>query len=99
MPKKNINITSSKTLTNLDKSIPNCDIFAETSALKENSSSKSNPDISKNVPKSSDRSTPTDTAESNKLIHKVRHVTDQRSAFRCNGYVRKEMFILFITST
>ena len=33
-PKKNINITSSKTLTKLDKSIPNCDIVTETPALK-----------------------------------------------------------------
>ena len=39
--KKNINVTSSKT-TNLDKSTPNYDIFTETEALKDNSSSKLN---------------------------------------------------------
>ena len=53
--KKNINITSSKTLTNLGKSTLNCDIFTEASALKDNSSSKLNADIPNNVPKSSDK--------------------------------------------
>ena len=89
--KKNINITSSKT-TNLDKSTPNCDIFTETPALKDNSSSKLNSDISKYVPKSSDSSTLPDTPESNKSVHEVSHITHQRSAFRCNDYVRNEIF-------
>ena len=69
-PKKNINITSSKTLTNLDKSAPNCDIITETPALEDNSSSKLNPDISKNVPKYPDCSTLPDTPESHKSILK-----------------------------
>ena len=97
-PKKNINISSSKT-TNLDKSTPNCDIFTETPALKENSSSKLNFDISKNVPKSSDSSTLPDTREANNSVHEVSHVTHQRSTFRCNGYVRNEVLILFINTT
>ena len=42
----------STTTTNLDKSRPNCDTFTETPALKDNSSSKLNSNISKNVPKS-----------------------------------------------
>ena len=54
--KKNINISSSKT-TNLDKSTPNCDVFTKTPELKENSNSKLNSNISKNVLKSSDSST------------------------------------------
>ena len=33
-PKKNINKTSSQTLTNLEKSTPNCDIVTETATLK-----------------------------------------------------------------
>ena len=93
-PKKNINITSSKTLTNLDKSAPNCDIVTETPALKDNSSSKLNSDISKNVLKSPDSSTLPDTPESHKSIHEVSPVTDQKSAFRCNDYVRNEVFDL-----
>ena len=94
-PKKNINISSSKT-TDLDKSTPNCDISTETPVLKENSSSKLNSDIPKNVPKSSDSSTLPDTREADNSVHEVSHVTHQRSAFRCNGYVRKECLILFI---
>ena len=90
-PKKNINVSSSKT-TNLDKSTPNCNIFTETPTLKENSSSKLNPDISKNVPKSSDSSILLDTREANNSVHEVSHVTHQRSAFRCNDYVRNEVF-------
>ena len=43
-----------KTSTNLDKSAPNFDIFTEKPALEDNSSSKLNSDISKNVPKSSE---------------------------------------------
>ena len=70
-PKKNINITSSKTLTNLDKSALNCDIFTETPAPKDNCSSKLNSDISKNVPKSSDSSPLPDTPESHKSVHEV----------------------------
>ena len=90
-PKKNIKITSSKTLTNLDKFARNCDIVTETPALKDNSSS----DISKNVPKSPDSSTLPETPESYKSIHEVSPVTDQKSAFRCNDYVRKEVFDTF----
>ena len=93
-PKKNINISSSKT-TNLDKSTPNCDIFTETPALKENSSSKLNFDISQNIPKSSDSSTLPDTREANNSVHEVSHVTHQRSAFCCNDYVRNEVFDTF----
>ena len=94
-PKKNINIRSLKTSTNLDKSTPNCDIFSLTLVLKDNSSSKLNSNISKNVRKSSDSSTLPDTPESNKSFHEVSHVTDQRSAFHCNDYVRNEVFDTF----
>ena len=93
--RKKTNITSSKT-TNLDKSTPNCDIFTETPALKDNSSSKLNSDISKNVPKSSDSSTLPDTPESNKSVNEVSHITHQRSAFRRSDYFRNEVLILFI---
>ena len=92
-PKKNINITCSKT-TNLDKSTPNCDIFTDT-PLKDNSSSTLNSDISKYLPKSSDSSTLPDTPESNKSVHEVSHVTHRRSAFNCNDCVRNEVFDTF----
>ena len=94
-PKKNINITSSKTLSKLDKSTPNCDIFTETPALKDNSSSKLNSDISNNVTKYSDSSNLLDTPETKKSVHEVPHVTHQRSAFLCNDYVRNEVFDTF----
>ena len=94
-PKKNINITSSKTLTNLDKSAPNCDIVTETHALKDSSSSKLNSDISKNVLKSPDSSSLPDTPESHKSTHEVSPATDQKSAFHCNDYVRNEVFGIF----
>ena len=94
-PKKNINTTFAKSLTNLDKSTPNCDIFIKTPALNDNSSSKLNSNISKNVPKSSDSGTLPDTPESNKSVHEVSHVTDQRSAFPCNDYVRNTVFDTF----
>ena len=94
-PKKNINITSSKTLTKLDKSTPNCDAFTETPALKDNCSSKLNFDISNNIPKSSESSTLPGTPESYESIHEVPHVTHQRSAFLCNDYVRNEVFDTF----
>ena len=93
-PKKNINITCSKT-TNLDKSTLNCDIFTDTPALKDNSSFKLNSDISKYVPKSSDSSTLPDTPEPNKSVHEVSHVTHRKSAFNCNDYVRNEVFDTF----
>ena len=95
IPKKNINITSSKTLSKLDKSTPNCDNFTETPALKDNYNSKLNCNISNNVPKSSDSSTLPDTPEPNKSVHEVPHATHQRSAFVCNDYVRKEVFDIF----
>ena len=75
-PKKNINITSSKTLTNLDKSAPNFDVFTETIALKDNFISKLNSNISKNVPKYSESSTLPDTPESHKSVHELSPVTD-----------------------
>ena len=86
--RRRTNIKSSKTLTDLDKSTPNCDIFTKTPALKYNSGSKSNSDISKNVPKSSDSSTLSDTPEPNRSVHEVSPVTDQRSAFHWNNYVK-----------
>ena len=81
--------------TNLDKSTPSRDIFTKTPTLKENSSSKLNSDFSKNVPKSSDSSTLSDTWEDNNSVYEVSHVTHQRSAFRCNDYVRNEVFDTF----
>ena len=94
-PKKYLNITSLKTLTNLDKFTPNYDIVTETPALKDNSGSKLNFNISKNVTKSSDSSSLPDIRESNKSVHEVSPVTYQRSAFSCSDYVRKEMFDTF----
>ena len=94
-PKKNINITSSKTLTKLDKSTPNCDAFTETPALKDNCSSKLNFDISNNIPKSSESSILPGTPESYESIHEVPHVTHQRSVFLCNAYVRNELLDTF----
>ena len=73
--KKNINI-SSKTLTNPDKSLPNCDIFTEAPALKHNSNSKLNSDISKNLLKSSDSKALPDTPESQKSVHEVSPATE-----------------------
>ena len=84
-------ITSSKTLTNLDKSTPNCDIVTETPAFKDNSGSKLNSDVSKNLPNFSDSNTLPDTPESNKPAHEVPSVTYQRTAFCCNNYVRNEV--------
>ena len=52
-------------------------------------------DISENVTKSSDSSTLPDTREANNSVHEVSHVTHQRSAFRCNDYVRNEVFDTF----
>ena len=78
-----------KTSTNLDKSAPNFDIFTETPALEDNSSSKLNSDISKNVPKSSDNSTLPDSPESS--VHEVLPVTDQRSASCCKDFIRNEV--------
>ena len=95
-PKNNINITSSKTLTKLDKSTPNCDIFTETPALKDNSSSKLNSDISNNVPKSSDSSTLPDTSEPNKSVHQVPHVTHQNLFFFAMIMSETRCSILFI---
>ena len=94
-PNKNINITSSKTLTNLDKSKPNCHIIAETPALKDNSGSKATSNISENIQKSSDSSTLPEIPEPNELVHEVPPATDQRSVFRCNDYFRNEMFDTF----
>ena len=82
-------------MTNLDKSTWKCDIFTEIPALTDNSGSKLNSDISKNVLKSSDSSTLPDTPESNKSVHEVPPVTDQRSAFLCNDYVRNKVFDAF----
>ena len=91
-----MNITSLKTLTNLDKSAPNCDIFTETLALKDNFISKLNSSISKNLPKYFESSTLPDTPESHKSVHEVSPVTDYRSAFRCNDYiVRNEVLDTF----
>ena len=81
-----------KTLTNLDKFVPNCNIFTETPALKHNSNSKLNSEISKNLPKSSDSKTLSDTLESQKSVYKVSLVTDQNSVFHCNDHVRNEAF-------
>ena len=81
-------MTSSKTLTDLNKSAANCEVFTEILALKNNSSSKLNSDISKNVSKSSDSSTLADTLESHKSIHEAPPVKDQTSALRFNDYVR-----------
>ena len=86
---------SSKTLTNLDKSTPNCHIIAETPVLKDNSGSKSTSNISKNAQKSSDSSTLPEIPDPNESVHEVSPATDQRSVFRCNDYVRNELFDTF----
>ena len=94
-PEKNINIIFLKTVTNLDKSAPNCDIVTGTPALKDKSGSKLNSSISKNVLKSPDSSTLLYTLESHKSIHKVSPATDQKSAFCCNDDVRNEVLDTF----
>ena len=93
--RRRTSLTSSKTLTNLVKSTPNCDIVTETPVLYDNSGSKLTSGISKNAPKFSDSSTRPIIPESNKSFHEVSPVTDQRSAFRCNDYVRNEVFDTF----
>ena len=84
-----------KTLFNLDKSTSNCDIVTETPAFKDNFDSKLNSDIFNCVPKFSISSSLTDIPESNKSVHEVSPVTDQRFSFRCKDYGRNEVLDTF----
>ena len=85
---------------NLDRSTPNCDIFAETPAIKENSSSKLNSDISKNVPKFPDSSTLPDTREADNSVQFMKchmlHIKDKPFVAMI---MSERCLILFIKAT